>query len=184
VHEHRFGTQVYLDERGRQHELPPQQPALTMQGRTPETLRRQVAAWHARLGRSGGRNARLRWASSGIPGYREVEKQSAKRGRSGEVQQRVWQVRELCSGDELRHESHVMQHCVFSYSSQCARGATRIFSMRFEEQDTLQTVLTIEVRDMAIVQARGRQNAAPSAKARGIMERWATGAGLQIRSYV
>jgi hypothetical protein len=45
-------------------------------------------------------------------------------------------------------------------------------------------VLTIEVRDHAIVQARGRGNAAPSIMARAIMERWAVGAGLPVRSYV
>jgi hypothetical protein len=77
-----------------------------------------------------------------------------------------------------------MRHCVFSYSSQCARGSTRIFSMRFEQRGQWQTVLTIEVRDHAIVQARGRGNAAPSIMARAIMERWAVGAGLPVRSYV
>lgn len=184
VQEHRFGVQVFLDERGRRHELPPPQPTLSMERRTPQTLRRQVEAWHARL-RRGGRGARLRWAPSGIPGYREVEKQGGnRRQRSGDAHSREWLVRELCSGEELRQESQVMNHCVFSYSSQCARGATRIFSMRFEERGKWQTVLTIEVRDRAIVQARGRKNAAPSTKARAIMERWAVGAGLEIRSYV
>jgi len=185
IHEHRFGVQVFIDERGRQHEMPPQQPSLTMAGRTPDTMRRQVEAWHARLGRAGGRGNNVRWAPSGIPSYREIEKLSGKRGdRSGGVQKRLWFVRELCSSEELRHESQTMRHCVVSYSSQCARGATRIFSMRFEERDKLQTVLTIEVRSLAVVQARGRMNAAPSTKARAIMQRWAKAAGLEVRSYV
>ncbi|MGK0205586.1 MAG: hypothetical protein ACI9S9_004677, partial [Planctomycetota bacterium] len=185
VHEQRFGAQVFVDENRRQHEMPPPQPLLTMAGRTPETLRRQIQVWHMRLGRGSSRNSRLRWAPSGIPGYREAEKASNK-SRNGEraAPPRVWTVRELCSGDALRQESLVMQHCVFSYSSQCARGTTRIFSMRIEHQGQLQTVLTIEVRGVAIVQARGRRNLSPSKKARAVMERWAAGADLQIRSFV
>lgn len=183
VHEQRFGTQVLVDEHGRRIELPAPQPALTMAGRTPRTMARQIDAWHRRLGNASSRNAQLRWAPSGIPGYREVESVGRRPDGSRE-EPRVWTVRELCSGEELRLESRTMQHCVFSYAGFCSRGTTRIFTMRIEHQGKVQTVLTIEVRSHAIVQARGRRNAEPSKRARAVMERWARGAELQIRSYV
>ena len=178
VNEHRFAQQTYIDERGRERRLPPLQPQLSMRGRSPTALRRQIEAWHGRLGRGSARDER-RWPASGIAGYRGFERDDGEAGGSS-----VWMVRELCSAAELRREGGAMSNCVASYVGSCVRGETRIFSMTMQRGDRVQHVLTIEVRSGAVVQALGRANSPPSIKARQVMRRWAAGVGLQARSWV
>lgn len=74
-----------------------------------------------------------------------------------------------------------MEHCVFTHAALCARGGAHNFSLRLVHGDDVRTLLTIEVRKRAIVQARGRRNADPSRQARDVMRRWAAAAGLHVR---
>lgn len=177
LHEQRHGGRVVVDERGSVRELPPPQPNLSMHGRTPAALQKQVEAWHERLGRGSARDAWLRWAPSGFGGYRAVT------GTDG-VDACVWTVRELCSALELRHESAVMRHCVYSYLTKCMRGSSRIFTMTRSERGATTTAATIEVIDRRIVQVRAAANRPPSSAAREHLRRWAQSAGLVFRGAV
>ena len=92
-----------------------------MQGRTVDSLMRQVEAWHRTINRSApSRN--LAWAASDIAGFDRIEGEGAK--------QRRFAIVELTSGAELLAEGRAMSHCVGSYAQSCASGRTAIFSLR------------------------------------------------------
>lgn len=59
-----------------------------------------------------------------------------------------------------------MNHCVVSYSDQCADGNTAIWSINAhregeEEQESVLTI-ALDIRSRTITQARGRYNAQPN----------------------
>jgi hypothetical protein len=173
LHAHRHGERGAVDERGVVAEVAPVQPCLSMHGRTPESLQKQIDAWHGRLGKGSARDVGVSWAPSGIAGYHAV----CDEGGPGLV---VWSVRELCTALELRRESMVMKHCVYSYLARCLRSEVAIFTMMWTHCEHPVTVATIEVRDRRIVQARGRADRALTAVAREHLRRWAAAAGLAI----
>jgi hypothetical protein len=174
LHHQRFVSQDGLVEEGELTGLGPPQPNLSMKGRTPRALLRQVGEWHERLKLS--RDvATLSWKPSGIGAFRHVE-------READAGLRCWTIRELTSGEQLRREGAAMRHCVASYAHSCARRSTSIWSMRFEDGGRRFRVMTIEV-DLAtrtIRQARRRGNAPANEKALGVMRRWAGREGLRL----
>jgi hypothetical protein len=170
LHNQRFVPQEVFVEEGDVSDDPPQ-PNLSMKGRTPRSLLRQVAEWHARLKHRKVRE--IRWGRSGIGEFHMPVEPDG---------QRCWTIRELLSSGEIDREGAAMRHCVGSYVRLCARRETSIWSMRFENAGHRYRVLTIEV-DLAtrtIRQARRRANALPNAKLQGVMEQWARQEGLKI----
>jgi hypothetical protein len=173
LHNQRFVPQEALIEEGDLVDLGPPQPNLSMKGRTPTSLVRQVAAWHETL-RHPPRIVPLHWKRSGIGEFRLVEP-------DGPQGLRCWTIRELLSSDELYREGEAMRHCVATYVRACARRETSIWSMRFEDGRRRYRVMTIEVdrATRTLCQARRRGNAPPNAKIRGVLERWADQEGLK-----
>ena len=158
---------------------PPAQPNLTMKGRNPASLLRQVEQWHRKLGKE---TAYIKgeWTASGIKGFDVIE------GREGSASLRRWTIRELLCGKELVSEGQAMHHCVASYIRSCARRATSIWSLQMHNHEGSQRILTVEVRlsSKTICQARGKRNAMPVAKGRDILRRWAVKEGLTLPGYV
>jgi hypothetical protein len=68
---------------------------------------------------------------------------------------------QLKSQQALEQEGKAMGHCVSSYYGTVKSGATKIFSLRDEEN---QPHVTMEVRDDTIYQVKGKKNAPPVAK--------------------
>jgi hypothetical protein len=153
----------------------PPQPNLSMKGRTPRSLLRQLGEWHAWL-RQQERVRSFRWGPSGIGEFRWVE---SEQGRPG---YRCWTIRELLSSGALHREGAAMRHCVATFARACARRETSIWSMRFEVPGRRYRALTIEVdpRTRTIWQARRHHDAMPTEKHRRILERWARQEGLKI----
>ena len=157
----------------------PAQPHLSMKGRSPTTLLRQVERWHRQLGKEAA-HIKGEWVSSGIVGYDGIE------GTKGSPSLRRWTIRELLSGSALVAEGHAMHHCVASYARSCARRMTSIRSLQMHNHEGSQRVLTVEVRlaSKTICQARGKRNVMPDAKAKDILRRWAAQEGLTLAGYV
>lgn len=170
----RFVPQDVLVEEGELTGLGPPQPNLSMKGRTPRSLLRQVDEWHERL-KLPRDVATLSWRPSGIGAFCHVE-------REFDAGLRCWTIRELTSGEQLRREGAAMRHCVASYARWCARRTTSIWSMRFEDGGGRFRVMTIEVdpATRTIRQARRRGNAPPNDKALGVLRRWAGREGLRL----
>lgn len=90
-------------------------------------------------------------------------------------------MQELLSSWELAAEGTAMNHCVVSYSDQCAAGETSIWSIsaRREGAETREHVLTVAVDqgERTVTQARGRYNALPHHKPNSARQRRAAQAG-------
>ncbi|MEM6551469.1 MAG: PcfJ domain-containing protein [Planctomycetota bacterium] len=178
LHDRRHRAQPAMLVEGRLVEPGPAQPNLSMQGRSPETLLRQVRQWHGRLARGSVQHVPRSWKPCGIAGLSRVE---------GTGRRKVlWRVRELCDSRELLAEGRAMRHCVASYADSCARGFSAIYSMTRTTEGGVEPVLTLEVvvAGRRIVQARGRCNELPTPEARRVMQVWARHAGLVLGMWV
>jgi hypothetical protein len=180
LYEQRFVPREDLIEEG-ELAIDPPQPNLSMKGRTPRSLLRQLAEWQARLRRLP-RVVELRWRRSSIGEFCWVEPA----GETSPPGERRWTIRELLSSGDLYREGVAMRHCVArslsSFAQACARRETSIWSMRLERAGRRHRVLTIEVElaTRSIRQARRQGDAWPTDKPRGILERWARQEGLTI----
>ena len=76
-----------------------------------------------------------------------------------------WSVQELLSSWELAAEGTALNHCVVSYSDQCADGQTSVWSIGLQrpDQEMRESVLTVavDVKKRVMTQARGRHNMLP-----------------------
>ncbi len=153
---------------------PPPQANLSMKGRDPLALLRQVERWHRQLAHEFN-DSSLDWPRTDIPEFTFIE------GRKGTESLKRWTIRELLTTKALVTEGRKMKHCVASYAHSCAKRRTSIWAMELETFLSKKKVLTVEVdpRYKVICQARGKHNASPDENARAILRRWATEAGLR-----
>jgi hypothetical protein len=155
------------------------QPHLSMKGRTPESLRRAVADWHRELDeRQAVATAVGSWEQSGFsPFVREEETEGG---------QRVYEVTELLTAQELFEEGKAMSHCVASYARTCASGRSSIWSLRVQiESGRVIRLATIEVRlsDRKIIQVRRRSNKPPTSRELSLLRRWEYVGGPGLASW-
>ena len=175
----KYENQAVFVERGIVEEQGPPQPGLSMSGRTPDALLRQVEQWHVQLGRTA-KGGVLQWIKSGIPDFEWVE------GRKESRNMCVWRILELLSSRELEEEGRTLGHCVATYASSCQRRISSIWSMRRETATGATHVLTVEinVKGKEIVQVRGLRNRLPDEKELSVLTRWARTAGLRVAAWV
>jgi hypothetical protein len=164
----RYEPRIVFVERGVARELGPEQPNLSMRGRTAGSLLRAVDEWHRQLGRetSGGR---LQWQKSALRDYQYVE------GTEKSQNMKIWRIRELLSSQELIAEGRRMCNCVASYADSCYLKVCSIWSMELETDEGVEPLVTIEVNleRKDIRQVRGKQNRLPTDKEKDILRRWA-----------
>lgn len=174
LHNQRFQSEYNFVAPGVRERIGPPQPNLSVRGRTPETLLRQVERWHRQLGRHNTRSAVTAWMSSGI---RPFEFETGRNGSS----LRIWTIRELLTSGELQTEGRIMQHCVASYAHSCQSGRSSIWTMELHGYEGVEKRQTIEVNaQKVIVQSRGKRNALPGQVECEIVERWAVASGLRV----
>lgn len=162
-------------EPGVREELPPPQPDFSMKGRSSERLRESVQQWHAEL--SQGRSWRnLQWEKSGIGEFEFQEGSDQSKNVS------IWTIRELLNSKSLSEEGKSMNHCVASYSGQCVRGTSSIWTLERESFEGTKKVLTIEVQNSGkrIVQVRGKANRLANQNEFRILSRWAQRENLNL----
>lgn len=176
LHDQRFEPRAQFDEAGGEVAWRPPQPNLSMKGRTPGALLRQVADWQKERGLQG-KTPNLRWPRCGIGELRHAEPGVAGRGV------RVWTIRELLSSRALRAEGGAMHHCVAGYAGRCVTRRATIWSLAVEDRDGRRRVLTIEVDPATreVVQARRCCNEGPNPKDREILGLWAQREGLTVK---
>lgn len=179
LHDQRFGTNRWIMVEGRRTLVGAAQPNLTMKGRTPDALLRQVEVWHKQL-RSTNLIQISEWASSGFVEFEHWE------GPENSDKRKRWSIRELVSAQSLLTEGRQLNHCVYSYARSCAAGHCSIWTLEVESRDSLSKLVTLEVRNATrtIVQARGKLNRVMTVQERGIVNRWAARARLNLASYV
>ncbi len=186
--------------------LPPEQPNISMKGRTVATLLKAMEEWHADMARNphlyqyiqrGGRVVNeqanvqrywtnnkdwwkkytRKWSSFGIRQFDYIEGTGNNK--------KVFNIRHLKTAEALAKEGQAMNHCVGSYAFRCENNTSAIFTLRLSSRtEGLQTLVTIEVNaDKNIVQARAKSNRAPSELAKRVIRLWATQNGLKITCY-
>ena len=155
--------------------MPSPQPNLTMKGRSPEGLLRQVERWHWQLAHEKV-DLKSQWPGSGIMGFDCIE------GKEGTPSLRRWTIRELLNSHALVAEGRAMRHCVGSYAQSCSRRVTSIWTLQMQNHEGNHRILTVEVRlsDKVLCQARGKRNVLPDGKSRDILRRWAAKEGLRL----
>jgi hypothetical protein len=177
----KFETEEVMIGPGEVEVRPPPQPNLSMARRTPESLLRQVEAWHGEL-RSVRANDRRFWRPSGIRGF---AMRTGPRDRPEE--QTHWRLRELLSGQELIGEGRRLKHCVATYAASCARGACSIWSLerRHGAEERAEPMLTVEIDAKGLmVQARGLRNRWPTDQEKGVLAAWMREASLKPGPYL
>ncbi|MCP4137875.1 MAG: hypothetical protein GY754_43335 [bacterium] len=162
---------VYLD---------PPDPGFSMKGRTFFSIMRLVEKWHKELALTRNSSS-YSWNRQPISEFRFLEQ-----ANKAEKPHCLWTITELLNGSDLNNEGRSMRNCVQSYSSDCSRGLSSIWSMRMEFDKSIKRVLTIEVNPLSrtIIQARARCNMMPGKKAFGVMSKWAKKEGLRIGEHL
>jgi len=172
----RFESHEVLTGPGQVEVMPPPQPGLSMNRRTPDTLLRQVHLWHGELrGFKLAANAYFRPA--GFKGLLMDAGTADEDGRRAR-----WRVRQLLSGAELVEEGRAMRHCVATYTASCARGDCSIWTLEREHSERRnEKHLTIALdRTGTMIEVRGRQNRYATEQERGVLGVWARRAGLSV----
>ena len=177
----KFETQEVMVGPGQMETRPPPQPNLTMTRRTPESLLRQVEAWHGEL-RILRANDKRFWRPCGIPGLNLMTGP-----RDEPEKQTHWKLRELLSGQELIAEGRRMKHCVATYAESCASGAWSVWSLerRMGVDGRAQAMLTVAVdSNHVMLEARGIQNRWPSDQEKKVLDAWMAKADLKAGRYL
>lgn len=177
---HKFESQDVMTEPGVVEVRPPPQPNLSMSRRTPDSLLRQVEAWHGDLRKAKGADSRF-WRASGFKGLTLV---TGPRDRPED--QVMWHARELTSGQELVDEGRAMRHCVATYVDSCVRGDYSIWSLTRHEADVgVRRALTVSLDSKGVVvEARGPHNKMPSDAEWRVLETWMQASGLKQGAYL
>jgi hypothetical protein len=162
----------------RQPLLVPPQPNLSMAGRTPRSLLRQVEAWHKELG-SRRLGASARWKPTGLAPLAHEEGEGTGR--------KVYETTELITSEELDEEGRAMGHCVATYWHLCEVGHSSIWSLTVEDASgRVERLLTLQINtsNRLIVQASGKSNLPPTAQQFAILERWADAGGPALSEHL
>jgi hypothetical protein len=160
----------------------PPQPSFSMKGRTMASMLRLMHDWHRSLGLAavGTTSVGLTWAPSP---FRPMVVEE--RSEDPSLPPLVWQLMELTNSAQLRAESMALHHCVARiYDYKCWSGNSRIWSLRSRRGDTIRHVLTIEIdmRQRAIIQARGWRNRLAAGKPLRLLQDWSTRERLPLAS--
>ena len=134
---------------------------------TRNSLMRRSQEWHIRA-------AFKQVKSTGSSGYwNEKVPQSMIREFSAEISKKKYRIRQLLKRGEFRLESMAMKHCVETYFLSCKKGLSCIFSLQEFSSDEYLSLVTIEVSEGRIVQARGRHNRPINKLEQSILKKWA-----------
>ena len=121
----------------------------------------------------------MSWEQAPLRGFTYLEEV---RNRDDELVECLWKIEELLSAKELVAEGRYFHHCVATYSRDCYKGWTTIWSMRRQIEKRVKRIMTIEVdvKGRRIRQARSKYNRMPSKKGMSILNMWASREGLKL----
>ena len=90
---------------------------------------------------------------------------------------------QLNTGTELSDEGRIMKNCVISYAISCANLNCTIWSLRIKRKEVFTPIMTIEVINKTIVQARTKANGLPNEKQLDTLHNWAMRMEYTINLY-
>ena len=94
------------------------------------------------------------------------------------IKKKEYRIEELTTGIALLKEGRKMKHCVYTYLNSCARGSTHIFSLRERKKQGYRHLVTIEVQNGNVVQAKSACNGKLDVVQQEVLEEWMEAVGL------
>lgn len=145
----------------------------TLTGRTFDSIYNSINQWHA-IGSYSMQQQMLgyKWKPLGLAEIDYLFKED------------VYVFQELTDGKKLALESQKMNHCVFSYASTCAKGLTRIFSVKKKINNKMNHWLTVQVTGKNVVQAVGVNNRKLAEVERDLLLYWTKENKLRFDLYI
>ena len=101
-------------------------------------------------------------------------------GFTQEINEKNYIIKQIKTSDELSAEGNKLNHCVYSYRSSCRSGFCEIFSLRLVDDLLELPLVTIEIRNNKIFQAKGKFNRKPVDVEWDIIREWANFEDLRI----
>lgn len=149
-------------------------PNFSLRGRTLKSVTRLMEQWHRNVGWG---EEGLSWEGSNIRPLVQVMPNA-----DPTAPHTVWELTELISSRQLRAEGTALQHCVASYTYECWKGRSRIWSLRRRKGLSYKSVVTVEVNpaNRTIIQARAFRNRQVSGQPLSILRLWAAKEGLHL----
>lgn len=99
-----------------------------------------------------------------------------------EFEGRMYEISQIRKEIDLYEEGQHLSHCVYTYKGSCYNGRCYIFSLRkLEDEEQKKPLITIELRNKQVVQAKGKFNRLPDETETQIIRLWAKEMGF---SYV
>lgn len=92
-------------------------------------------------------------------------------------------IKQLHTSRELFLEGDELHHCVYSYTKNCISSNRYIFSLRILNENEEFKLITIEVLNRSIIQAKGLYNRLVNNKELEIIKNWAQEKGLTLSFY-
>jgi len=144
-------------------------PDYTLKNRSFRTIQNQSDRWHRMIRRSRISSIPLtRWNPIMVEDYRAEE---------GNV---TFQINQITEFQKLYDEGMELNHCVSTYADQCINGSTAIFSLNRQiEGKGKKRLVTLQVFNRSIIQAKGKNNRAMNGSERNLVQRWADQQGLR-----
>jgi len=133
-----------------------------------KTLVKRIKLWHLELMKEKLENVIL--PKSEIRNFYYQENQTGQ----------LFIIRQLNNSYELFKEGKNLNHCVRTYDRICLHRKTFIFSLRIVENENENSLITIEVRDGKIFQAKGKYNRPANDDEIKIIMLWAAEENLDI----
>jgi hypothetical protein len=99
-----------------------------------------------------------------------------------EFEGETFEISQIRKEIDLYKEGQNLSHCVYTYKGSCYNGRCYIFSLRIlENEEQKKPLITLELRNKQVVQARGKFNRVPNETEAHVIQLWAKEMGF---SYV
>jgi hypothetical protein len=150
-----------------------------MAGRSASALLELSNEWHNQRAKAAKVGGYSTFKRSGFQPFEKIV------GPEGENQE-IWTITEILDSKELKRESSLMHHCVWSYGDMISSGKTSIWTMEcYTQKLGTYKYLTIEVSNPTkqIRQVRGMYNRPATGKESNLVYQWAQNNGLASSTY-
>ena len=151
-------------------------PDYTLNGSTYNSLNKEMHEWHEQM-------RRMRYLDFHGLALNTSWKGAPVQNDTIDKEGIAYHFYQITNQKELFEEGSSMHHCVSTYGKECLKGVASIWSLRIYNQTGMHRLLTIEVKNKKIVQAKGKHNRMPKEKEAQVLRLWAGKHGFKMRSY-
>lgn len=99
-----------------------------------------------------------------------------------QVHDTIYKFQELIDAKTLQQEGNELNHCALTYAVKCSKGLCSIFSLKKSDagKRSFSALITLEVAENKVVQARGAYNRNANAFERFLIDTWCKAKGFEL----